>query len=84
MTLCTYCGCKNEATEGINNWPYCSIHHQMLINRPIVDKVRGHVSRYNPEAEIDFDMINEIKLTKSERHNSTEWEESGFNKHGEE
>lgn len=52
-TKCTYCGCNREATEGINGWPYCSAHHAMLLNIPIVDQVRGHMSKYNVNAPED-------------------------------
>lgn len=49
--ICCYCDCKREATEGINGHPFCSIHHEMLLKIPVVDKVRGHVSEYKGEEE---------------------------------
>ena len=72
---CTYCGCVREATEGINNWPYCDIHHAMLLKVPIVDKVKGHESKYNIEQDVDFDAIDEMNLRKGRTYNKTDFED---------
>ena len=71
---CCYCDCTQESSGIINGNNFCTHHLQRLKEVKITNRKLGHDSKYSPEAESDFDTIDEMKLRKGRIYNKNEFE----------